>query len=185
MRKTFKLSIMLLILLFMAGTAHAAPATWVDNITWDDVYFSDTWQTEIYTHDITQNNVSGGNFVVGQDVVNSYDLSIGLYDDEDSDGSEWAWINLPGLWTDALVEIEIDYEDIELGFSLQGLASLNTTGTLEVSITRLWGDFYLGSSTLTAHGETGSPVPIPGSVLLLGTGLIGLIGFRRRKIYNQ
>ena len=167
-------------LFFMAPSSYAVSAG-ASTATWQDVWTdpdgsvllnAEHWYYS-YTHDITDNG-----FDVGQDLVTSYDLSIGLYDDSDCDRSEWAWIDLPGLVTDGI--FKIDYEDIQRGWSIAGLISLNTTGTLGVEITRLAGDFYFGESTLNAYGCEANPVPLPASAILLGTGLVGLIGFRRR-----
>ena len=175
MTKSIALASFLWLLLSYAVSAGASTATWED--VWTDpdgsvLLNAEHWYYS-YTHDITDNG-----FDVGQDLVTSYDLSIGLYDDSDCDRSEWAWINLPGLVTDGI--FKIDYEDIQRGWSIAGLISLNTTGTLGVEITRLAGDFYFGESTLNAYGCEANPVPLPASAILLGTGLVGLIGFRRR-----
>ena len=155
--------------------AMASAATWQN--TWTDpagrvLLNADNWYHP-YTHDI--NDVG---FDVREDFVTHYDLLSGLYDNSDCDRSEWAWIDLPGLVTDGI--FEIDYTDIKFGWSIMGLISLNTTGTLGVEITRLTGDFYFGESTLNAYGCETNPVPLPASALLMGTGLAGLIGLRRR-----
>ena len=45
------------------------------------------------------------------------------------------------------------------------------------------GDFYLASSTLVAHGDNGSaPVPEPGTMMLLGAGLLGLAVYGKRRM---
>ena len=183
MKKALRFSAILLLLLFLTTPAYAVVTTWVDDWKPEDdgldspLYFGSKWnpsaiQSHTYVHDIT----SGG-FVVGSDTVSSYNLSIGLADDEDCDWFEVAWINLPGTITDRFVEI--DYDDVELGFSLAGIAALNNFGQFNVTITRIFGDFWLNGSVLTATGVS-SQVPLPGAALLLGSGLLGLIGLRRR-----
>ena len=67
---------------------------------------------------------------------------------------------------------------------LYNLTYLGWTGTEVITIQGLWpnqGDF----SHVTLYGGSGNtvpppPVPVPPSVWLLGSGLIGLIGLRRR-----
>ena len=155
-------------LLFWLPPAFAAPWVWTDvfpdpSTNSDPVLLNAEHRYYSYAHDITDNG-----FDVEQDLVTSYDLAIGLYDDSHCDRSEWAWIDLPGLVTDGI--FEIDYTDIKFGWSIMGLISLNTTGTLGVEITRLTGDFYFGESTLNAYGCETNPVPLPASAILLGAG---------------
>ena len=163
-------------LLFWLPPAFAAPWVWTDvyeDPSGDPVLLNFSNDYYPYMHDITDDG-----FDVGEDLVTHYDLTIGLHDDSECDRSKWAWIDLPGLITDGL--FKIGYEDLQRGWSIAGLISLNTTGTLNVEITRLTGDFYFGQSILNAHGCEANPVPLPASAILLGTGLIGLVAFRRR-----
>ncbi len=74
--------------------------------------------------------------------------------------------------------------------------SLNPGGT-DAFMVALMGDFKAGASiTLdtfatkwqTGNGSyelAGSPVPLPGAVWLLGSGLLGVVGFGRRKLNAQ
>ena len=59
-----------------------------------------------------------------------------------------------GVWTD---------------FAFDGARIIDVTDTID---NEFWGEFYTGTT---------SAVPEPGTLLLLGTGLAGLLGSRRRR----
>jgi len=68
-------------------------------------------------------------------------------------------------------------ESSEVNVGLAGVAALNSTGMLDVSITRLTGDFGLWEVTLLA--DVTRAVPEPGTLGLLLLGILGL-GVARR-----
>lgn len=175
MKKTFLIFSAFLLLCGLPGLSHAAIANWTDMWPSDPeigpVYLQQGNRYS-YLHSIIEEG-----FDPGQDIVCWYDLAIGLEDDENADGWEFAWINLPGIISDTIVEV--DHSDANIGISLAGILSLNANGTLRVEITSLLGDFFLVDSTLTAYGQESMPIPIPPPALLLGTGLIGLLGLMR------
>jgi hypothetical protein len=171
-----------LILFGMAGGAGAAmvDTQWTDVWTPEggSVYFASPWaDSGGYSIFSYQHSILEDGFIPGQDSVSDYNLTIGLRDDRDRWWSEAAIINLPGLTSDRIVEV--DFSDIIAGSSFAGLFSLNENGILNVTIARWWGDFFLTGSTLVADGQTPASAPIPAAVLLLGSGLIGLLGLRR------
>ncbi|MEX2320202.1 MAG: PEP-CTERM sorting domain-containing protein, partial [Saccharospirillum sp.] len=101
-----------------------------------------------------------------------------IRDDQD----QW-WETLE--WTLVVVD-DFDFDtdgftfyanDFHNDLGLEALASLNANGMLDVAVTSLWGDFYLGNSVLSVITE----VPEPGTIALLGAGLFGLFIARRRK----
>jgi hypothetical protein len=158
----------------LCGTANATPMDWSSTVTFPDpVLLSGLFDSQEFTHTL-------GDFNPGADTVSSYTLSFDLYDDANDsfwDTVEAAIFSQPGYPIDT---IWFDLSGNETaGWSLAGRAALNSSGSLTVAITSLLGDFYLGSSTLNAHGERNS-VPEPGTLALFGAALIGF-GLMRRK----
>jgi len=165
----------LLVVIFgIYNNANAIPYTWEDSIA-ANVFFSHLGQTHTFTHYITDNG-----FVAGEDNVSSAELNLALSDDG-NDSFELLWIHLPG--PDALVEV--NYTNVVLGLSLQGIAMLNAQGRLTVTLIDLFGDFNFNGSTLIAYGEKNSganPVPEPATIFLMGSGLLGVGIVLRKKV---
>ena len=120
-----------------------------------------------YTHDINDNGFSLGSAV-------SATLAIDIWDD----GGRWDFGEI------ILVKVEeFDFDTGGVLFSatsfyndveFNALGALNLDGMLDVSIKSLWGDFYVGDSTLTVN------VPEPGTMIILGLALVGFTASRRR-----
>ncbi len=187
MKKISIVMVSLLLVLGLAGAAGAVPTTWTDTI---DVFSGQDYvkipPSATYTHDITDGaNGFSGYLMGGDDIIWDYSLNIALFDDGGRyDGYEIAFVNQPGIIGDGFYNFA--YNNNVFGWSLAGLISLNAMGNLTVTISSWLGDFYLDASTLVAHGDNGTaPVPEPATLILLGTGLLGIVGANRKRLSRK
>lgn len=134
----------------------------------------DTWESASWTHNLLDNG-----FVLG--TAQSANVSIQIWDDSKTDGAEVADIVIGAI---DLQDGELVYNAVSnwsgsLGLTSMGL--LNSLGKLNITVSSLWGDFWVGNSTLTVKTSQSANVPEPGSLLLLSLGLLGLGLARRQK----
>ena len=135
----------------ICGTANAGPMTWTDTVNLTPAPLVTAFTPDAV---LTYTHFIEG-FNTATDSVTNFTLTFNLYDDQDR-ASEHA-----------------------IAGSLLGAWEINNFGSLTVAVAALWGDFYVGGSTLTVNGQRRA-VPEPGTLALFGAALLGF-GLLRRK----
>jgi hypothetical protein len=172
------------VLFAFAVNAFAIPYTWVDTKDFNpNNQYIDFFHPATYTHDITDNG-----FTVGVDTIDNYTLTFKLYDTASKkycSNINIAFIDQPGgLTADKFYAFNINL-DKSLNGSIEGIYKLNSTGKLDVTIYAILGDFFLDYSQLTANGTDAAPVPEPGTMVLLGFGMLGLAIYGKRRMNKE
>jgi len=131
------------------------------------------WQNHSYFHNINDNGFNLGTAISGS-------LAINVYDDNRNDCfgfcSDLGEIILYTVEAFDFDTGAITFGNLNANLGVNALAEINSDGFLDMKISSLFGDFYIGSSVLTINTVE---VAEPASFALLALGLIGL-GFARR-----
>ncbi len=151
----------------------------------DPVNFTDVWDPSnvhfgrrgVSSYSYTQNILDNG-FISGNNIIKSATLTISF-----KGGNflrDWAALSLDGGSSNIFT-----IGKNSVGFNVNP-ALLQTDGLLNVTITRLAGNFTFASSTLYVQDDSigSKSVPEPGTLTLMGAGLIGLAVLSRKRLFR-
>ena len=180
-------------LFFLASPSYAT----IIDMTWNDLYIPDPVplymqaggenSSHHYVHDLTNDG-----FNPDTDDVDNYTLTLFVSDDF---AQRENWVE--DIWKDTEKEyltvvtslfwyegtFEVTHPFITLDDNFLGEWSLDNFGGMLTSLYAKHGDLYFWGSLLKAEGT--SSVPEPGTILLLGCGLLGLVSISRKKIIKK
>jgi hypothetical protein len=171
-----------IVLLFVAGvfgfSNSAFAAAYTDVINYGPILMT-TGMSHTYSFNLNTDTLANGVDINAEDQINSATLGINFSDDE---RNTWN----PATWELALVQADQSLFLWNEGtFQANVLNRVVNDHQLEVTVTSLFGDFTLGNATLSGDytdrlATSASPVPEPATMAMLGMGILGLFGLRKK-----
>lgn len=169
-----RLTLAVAVLIGALTMASNAAASVITDLVEQDVYVN-LLNPHSYTHNLLDDGFTPGTAVDGT-------LAIELYDDGQGFIEQFF-----GLGETALIVVDLfDFDTGDIAnasitwtndLGVNALASINADGMLNVTVSSLGGDFYVGNSTLTVNTQD---VPAPATLWLFGLGVAALGAYRRR-----
>lgn len=159
--------------LCMVFSAWAVPTTWEVTKNYVPSYYINALNGQLLYL-----NLGDDGYTTGMEIYD-FTLTIGVSDDTDRWYEKDEHILLTagnisnGTW---------NVGDLSVGWSLLGEFDIEDDGTLNFWVTSALGDFYLNSAKIVATGDDGTtiPTPEPATMMLLGIGLLGLVGVKKK-----
>ena len=188
--KKFLVFLAAILLVFgVVGIANALPYLDVNGDHSSGVWMGTFNQTETWHFDLDNDTLDLGDINPG-DSINTANLAIEICDNDPKDNRWWkleyADITLDGYLPTIFNNIEVDPGI--LSFDVYTFVSVDHYLTVVIDTVRpidclpLTGNFWVNEVSIGGDYE---PVPEPATMLLLGSGLIGLAGLGRKKFFKK